>query len=162
MTLTAIILLIVLGFFLFLVEFLLVPGVTIAGIAGFILVVGGIYFAYDSLGTSTGHYVLGGTVVLSFLTIYFSLRSRTWKKLMLDSSIEGKVSSYTEDKVHIGDEGLAVTRLNPMGKVLINDEFLEAKSNGPYIEQQKKIKVINIRDFRVIVEPIEEDTTTNT
>ena len=51
MTLTAIILLIVLGIFLFLVEFLLVPGVTIAGIAGFILLVGGIWVAYDSLGT---------------------------------------------------------------------------------------------------------------
>ena len=156
MTLTAIILFILLGIFLFLVEFLLIPGVTIAGIAGFILVVGGIYFAYDSLGTPEGHYVLAGTVIFSFLTIYFSLRSRTWNKLMLNSTIEGKVSSYTEDKVHIGDEGLAVTRLNPMGKVLINDEFLEAKSNGPYIEQQKKIRVINIKDFSVIVEPIEE------
>jgi membrane-bound ClpP family serine protease len=79
---------------------------------------------------------------------------------MLNSSIEGKVSSYAEDKVHVGDEGLTVTRLNPMGKVMINDEFLEAKSNGPYIEQQKKIKVINIKDFRVIVEPI-EDTNSN-
>jgi len=160
MTLTAIILLIVLGIFLFLVEFLLVPGVTIAGIAGFILLVGGIWVAYDSLGTPAAHYVLAGTLALSFVTIYFSLRSRTWKRLMLDSSIEGKVSSYTEDKVHIGDEGLAVTRLNPMGKVMINDEFLEAKSNGPYIEQQKKIRVINIKDFRVIVEPI-EDTNSN-
>lgn len=156
MTLTAIILFILLGIFLFLVEFLLVPGVTIAGIAGFILVAGGIYFAYDSLGTPEGHYVLGGTLVFSFLTIYFSLRSRTWNKLMLNSTIEGKVSSYTEDKVHIGDEGITVTRLNPMGKVLINEEFLEAKSNGPYIEQQKKIKVINIKDFSVIVEPIEK------
>ncbi len=160
MTLTAIILLIVLGIFLFLVEFLLVPGVTIAGIAGFILLVGGIWVAYDSLGPPVAHYVLAGTLVLSFVTIYFSLRSRTWKKLMLDSSVEGKVSSYTEDKVHIGDEGLAVTRLNPMGKVMINDEFLEAKSNGPYIEQQKKIRVINIKDFSVIVEPI-EDTNSN-
>ena len=156
MTLATIILLIVIGIFLFLVEFLLVPGVTIAGIAGFILIVGAIVFAYDSLGTTQGHYILGGTVVLSFVTIYFSLRSRTWKRLMLDTSIEGKVSSYAEEKVHVGDEGITVTRLNPMGKVLINEEFLEAKSNGPYIEQQKKIKVINIRDFRVTVEPIDE------
>lgn len=156
MTLATIILLIVIGIFLFLVEFLLVPGVTIAGIAGFILIVGAIFFAYDSLGTTQGHYILGGTVVLSFVTIYFSLRSRTWKRLMLDTSIEGKVSSYAEEKVHVGDEGITVTRLNPMGKVLINDEFLEAKSNGPYIEQQKKIKVINIRDFRVTVEPVDD------
>ena len=77
---------------------------------------------------------------------------------MLDSRIEGKVSSYAEEKVKIGDEGKSITRLNPMGKVLINGEFLEAKSTGPYIEQNKKIKVVNIKDFRVIVKPLEEES----
>jgi membrane-bound ClpP family serine protease len=156
MALGSIILLVVIGIFLFLVEFLLVPGVTIAGIAGFILLVGAIYFGYNTYGTPEGHYILAGTAFLSFLTIYFSLRSRTWKRLMLDSRIDGKVSSYAEDKVNIGDVGQTITRLNPMGKVMINGEFLEAKSTGPYIEQKKKIKVVNIKDFRVIVEPYEE------
>ncbi len=144
---------------LFVVEFLLVPGVTVAGIAGFILIIGAIYFGYNSLGTSEGHYILAGTVLISFVTIYFSLRSRTWKKLMLDSRIEGKVSSYAEDKVNVGDKGKTITRLNPMGKVLINGEFLEAKSTGPYIEQNKKIRVVNIKDFRVIVDLLEENET---
>jgi membrane-bound ClpP family serine protease len=159
MTLGTIILLILIGMLLFVVEFLLVPGVTIAGIAGFILLVGAIYFGYNSLGTPDGHYILAGTVFISILTIYFSLRSRTWKKFMLDSRIEGKVSSYAEDKVKVGDEGKTITRLNPMGKVLINGEFLEAKSTGPYIEQNKKIKVVNIKDFRVTVDLLGEDET---
>jgi membrane-bound ClpP family serine protease len=156
MTLGTIILLIVIGILLFLVEFLLVPGVTIAGIAGFILIVGAIFFGYKSLGTPEGHYILAGTAVVSLVAIWFSLRSRTWKKLMLDSRIEGKVSSYAEEKVKVGDEGKTITRLNPMGKVLINGEMLEAKSTGPYIEQQKKIKVVNIKDYRVVVKPLEE------
>lgn len=156
MTLGTIILLVIIGILLFLVEFLLVPGVTVAGIAGFILIVGAIYFGYKSMGTPEGHYILAGTAIISLVTIWLSLRSRTWKRLMLDSRIEGKVSSYQEDKVNVGDEGKSITRLNPMGKVMINDEILEAKSTGPYIEQKKKIIVVNIKDFRVIVKPLEE------
>jgi len=155
MSLLTIILLIVLGIFLFLVEFLLVPGVTIAGIAGFILFIGGIYFGYDTFGTPVGHYILAGSIVLSFITIYFSFRGRTWKRLTLDSKIDGKVSLYQEDKVHPGDEGKTITRLNPMGKVIVNEEIFEAASNGKYIEQNTKIRIIKIKDFRVIVEPIE-------
>ena len=156
MSLIAILLLILLGIFLFLVEFLLVPGVTVAGIAGFILLVGAVYMGYNSLGTPEGHYILAGAVFLSVVIIAYSLRSRTWKRLMLDSTISGKVSKYEEEKVKVGDEGVAVTRLNPMGKVLINGEYLEAKSIGPYIEQKKKIKVVNIKDFSVTVKPADE------
>ena len=156
MSLSAIIILILIGIFLFLVEFLLVPGVTIAGIAGFILLVGAVYFGYESLGTPEGHYILLGTVVLSVVVIGYALRSRTWKRLMLDSTISGKVSSYETEKVKVGDEGITVTRLNPMGKVLINGEYLEARSTGAYIEQKKPIRVLNIRDYQVTVEPIEE------
>jgi membrane-bound ClpP family serine protease len=139
-----------------LVEFLLIPGVTIAGIAGFVLLVGAVYLGYDNLGTPEGHYILAGAVVLSVVVIAYSLRARTWKRLMLDSTISGKVSSYQEDRVKVGDEGVTVTRLNPMGKVLINGEYLEAKSTGPYIEQKKKIRVVSIRDYRVVVKPIDE------
>lgn len=156
MSFIGIILLILLGIFLFLVEFLLVPGVTVAGIAGFILVVGGVYMGYDSLGTPEGHYILAGAVFMSVGIIAYSLRAGTWKRLMLNSTISGKVSRYEEEKVKVGDEGIAVTRLNPMGKVLINGDYMEAKSTGPYIEQQKKIRVVNIKDFSVVVKPVEE------
>ena len=65
MSLTAIIFLIVLGIILFYVEFLIVPGVTIAGIAGAICIVVGIYFGYKEYGAPGGHYILVATVILS-------------------------------------------------------------------------------------------------
>ena len=51
MTVTAILVLIALGVLLFLVEFLVVPGVTVAGIAGTLLVMGGVYLGYYFHGT---------------------------------------------------------------------------------------------------------------
>ena len=49
-----IIILIVLGILLFVIEFLLVPGVTIAGIGGLILTVFGVYKAFNDFGTTIG------------------------------------------------------------------------------------------------------------
>jgi len=55
-----IIILIVLGIFLFVIEFLLVPGVTIAGIGGLILTMFGVYKAFDNYGSNVGVWVLIG------------------------------------------------------------------------------------------------------
>ena len=49
---TVIIILIVLGILLFVIEFLLVPGVTIAGIGGLVLTVLGVYKAFNDFGLS--------------------------------------------------------------------------------------------------------------
>ncbi len=154
MSITAIILLILLGVFLFFVEFLLIPGVTIAGIAGAILVITGIYFGYHNYGSSIGHYIVLGTALMLILTIYFSLRSRTWKSFMLNTKIESKVSSDISDKIEIGEIGETVTRLNPYGKVLINDKYYDSKSIGPYIDNKEKIEVVKISGSVIIVKSL--------
>ena len=67
---TVIIILIVLGILLFVIEFLLVPGVTIAGIGGLILTVFGVYKAFaDYENPAVGIWVLIGTIILSVFVI---------------------------------------------------------------------------------------------
>ena len=65
MSILAIILLIILGIFLFIVEFLLVPGITIAGIGGAILMAVAVYSAYKTHGSTVGNYTLLATLILS-------------------------------------------------------------------------------------------------
>ena len=154
MTLTAIIFLIVLGVILFYVEFLIVPGVTIAGIAGFILVGIGIYFGYKEFGTPTGHYILGATAIVSILSVAFMLRSKTWEKIALDANVEGRSSVSLENEINIGDTGESVTRLNPYGKVIINDKFYEAKSASSFIDPKIKVEVKKIDGSHIIVKPL--------
>ncbi|MDA3779686.1 MAG: hypothetical protein PF487_05585 [Bacteroidales bacterium] len=154
MSITAIILLILLGIFLFFVEFLLIPGITIAGIAGAILVIVGIYFGYNNYDNPTGHYILFGTTILLILTIYFSLRSRTWKSFMLDSKIDSKVSSDIEEKIETGKIIETVTRLNPFGKVIIDDKYFDAKSTGAYIGNKEKVEVVKITGTVIIVKSL--------
>jgi membrane-bound ClpP family serine protease len=155
MSITLIIFLILLGIVLFLIEFLLVPGITIAGIGGAILMIGGVIMSYHYHGTAVGNYTLLGTAIFAFITIYFVLKSKTWKKVMLDTKIEGKVNVVdnreSEVKVNVGNIGETVTRLNPMGKVIINGEYYEAKSIDKFIDQKTKIEVVKVLKNKLIV-----------
>lgn len=153
MSMPLIIFLILLGIVLFLIEFLLVPGITIAGIGGAILMIGGVIMAYHYHGTTAGNYTLIGTVVVSFITIYFVLKTKTWNRIMLKTNIEGKVNVVEKENpnVKVGDVGETITRLNPMGKVLVNGEYFEGKSEDVFIDQQSKVVVTEVLSNKIIV-----------
>ena len=152
-----IIILIVLGILLFVIEFLLVPGVTVAGIGGLILTVFGVYKAFNDFGTTVGIWVLIGTLMLSVFVIAMSLRARTWSRLMLRTDIKGTVDSdIQEQQIKAGDRGQAMTRLNPMGKVEVNGIVREAKSLEGYINVHSVIEVVSVEGTRISVKPIKE------
>ncbi len=152
-----VIILIVLGILLFVIEFLLVPGVTVAGIGGLILTVFGVYKAFNDFGTTVGIWVLIGTLMLSVFVIAMSLRARTWSRLMLRTDIKGTVDSdIQEQQIKAGDRGQTLTRLNPMGKVEVNGIVREAKSLEGYINVHSAIEVVSVEGTRISVKPIKE------
>ncbi|MDF1575264.1 MAG: NfeD family protein [Bacteroidales bacterium] len=154
---TVIIILIVLGILLFVIEFLLVPGVTIAGIGGLVLTVVGVYKAFNDFGSSTGVWVLIGTLMLSVFVIAMSLRARTWNRLVLKTDVNSTVdSNITEDQIKAGDMGTSLTRLAPMGKIEVNGIVREAKSTEGYIDEHSDIMVVSVEGTRISVKPVKE------
>ena len=155
MSITLIIILILLGIVLFLIEFLLVPGITVAGIGGAILMISGVVLGYFYHGSTAGNLILLGTVGISVLTLYFVLKSRTWKKVMLDSKIDGKVNvlDRKSGQINVGDSGVAITRLNPIGKIKVNEEYYEAQAVNQLIDENTPILVTKISGNKIIVEP---------
>jgi len=142
---------IVIGLLFLVLEILVIPGVGIAGVIGFILIAVGVWQAYAGHGMVAGHLTLGGTVVLSVLTLVFSIRSKTWKRIALSTSIDSKVNVIDKDKIRPGDIGRTVSRLAPMGKAMINGELYEVSTNGDFIDQQTEIEVVNIEYNKIIV-----------
>lgn len=151
MTITIICLLVVIGLFLILLEFLVVPGVTVAGIGGLVMIAGAVYVSYDNYGNEVGNYSLLAAFIIILVVIYFALRSRTWKRLMLRTSVDSKSNEIEPDKVKVGDEGITISRLAPMGKVMVNDEYYEAKSLNQFIDQNKEIIVTKVLNTNIIV-----------
>lgn len=156
MSLGVIIFFILLGILLFIVEFMLIPGITVAGIGGAIFVIGGIILSFIDHGTAVGFGVLVGTAVVLALVVTMMLRAGTWKKLMLSTTIDSKVDTVhkEEGKVKAGDTGEAITRLNPMGKVMVNGDFYEAKALDILIDQRTRVEVVEVEINKLIVKPI--------
>jgi len=154
MTVFAIILLILLGLVLLLIEFAVIPGVTIAGIGGFLLLGASVYIAFVEFGSGGGFLTLTIVLIAAPFMIYYFFKSRSGKKMILNSKIEGKIETINTEKLKIGDTGKAIGRLAPMGKVKINGEVVEAQSTGSFIDQNTDIKILKILSNKIIVEPL--------
>ncbi len=153
MSLYGIILLIILGVVLLWIEFLVIPGITIAGIGGVLLIGTGIYLSYELYGASTGSYVLLGSVLFMFVSVYFSLKSKTWSRTMLQSKVDGRVNTFDKDIVKPGDTGKTTTRLAPIGKVEVNGVYYDAKSTDNIINAGADITVVKVLGDKLIVKP---------
>ncbi len=154
MSIFTIIILILLGLVLLLIEFAVIPGVTIAGIGGFLLLIASVYIAFSDLGTIPGFITLIVVLIVAPAMVYYFFKSRTGKKMILEKNIEGKVSLIDEEKVKVGDTGKTIGRLAPMGKVKVNGEIAEAQSTGAFIDPHTSVRVIKIVSNKLIVEPI--------
>lgn len=147
--------LILLGIILFLIEFLVVPGITIAGIGGLILMGSGVYLAFENFNSQVGFIVLIATLLSSVIILAIALRSRTWKGVMLSDKIDGKVNiGPAINTVNPGDKGITLTRLNPIGKIRVNGIIMEGKSLQGYLNQKTEIEVIKITGSQAIVKPL--------
>ncbi len=153
MSLTIIILLIILGLFLLILEFFVLPGVTFAGIGGALFIGAGIFMAYKNYGSVGGNSTLIATAVVALFVIVWSLRSGTWKKLMLNSSVDSQVEVKDDSAISVGDEGTAITRLNPVGKALVNGVTIEARCPGNFVDSNTRLEVTKVFKTYIIVKP---------
>jgi len=151
---TIIILLILVGFFLLFLEFFVFPGVTVAGIAGIISVGTAVYIGYSNYGTSTGNIILALTLFAFIITLAVALRSKTWNKLSLNTAITGNVETVSEALIHTGDKGIAITRLNPIGKALVNNQEVEAHCPGKFVDAKTPLEVVKVFKTYIIVKPL--------
>ena len=70
---------------------------------------------------------------------------------MLDSNIDSKVNEIDEEKLQVGDLGVAVSRLAPVGKARINDKMFEVQSMGEFIDVNAEIEVLRIEKSKITV-----------
>ncbi len=152
---TEIIIFAALGIILLLVEMLILPGFTVAGIGAFAACFYSIYKAFVEYGTNGGLIALGTVLVLAAAVIAICLRAKTWRRLTLKKSIDGTSMEVPEqDGLRIGDRGVTIGRLAPMGKVQVGGKIYEAKSIDSYIDPRQEVEITGFENFSVIVRKI--------
>jgi membrane-bound ClpP family serine protease len=153
MTWLYIILLIALGLALLVLEILILPGL-IAGIIGALFILAGVLLAYGEYGTTTGHLTAVSTVFLTIAVVLYFLRSRSWQRFGLNSTIEGKTNEVNKLPIAEGDTGITLSALRPMGTILVNNHRVEAQTRGEMIPENSTVKIISILPNKVLVEAV--------
>lgn len=148
-------LVILLGIIFLLVEIFLIPGITVAGIAGIVFIAGGTFYAYKYIGASAGNFTLITSVFMLMAGFLFLVKSKSLRRIALDTNIDSKVDVSDLEKINVGDTGITISRLNPIGKVYINELTVEAKSiDGEMIDEETEVKVIKVEWSNILVEKV--------
>lgn len=148
--------LVLLGLALIIVEIIFIPGTTVVGIAGFIIAGFGVWQSFSSFGPETGWIVLGATSVFAIVSTIYSFKSGVWKKFSLK---EAHINKFNDEIVHdleVGDIGVAISVLRPVGNAEFKDKTYEVRTNGSYLEAGTKIRIIKLQYPTVTVEAVEQ------
>jgi membrane-bound ClpP family serine protease len=145
--------LIILGLVLLFAEILLIPGVGLAGILGVISMGGSCYFAFTDYGMSTGLVVLAIILLILILMMVWVLRAKTWKRMSLETNIDSK-AVVLDAPVAVGDKGVAMTRIAPMGNARFGDKSVEVTSIEGIINSGTEIEVISVDGIKIVVRSI--------
>ena len=153
MNILVILLLIFLGIVLLLIEFTILPGITIAGIGGVLLFAYSIYLAFSTFGPLAGFFTLGFIVIVAPLLVVLVFQGKAGKKLVLSTTITG-VANEIDEKIKVGDIGVTIGRLAPMGKIRVNGEVVEVKTTGAFVDPGESVRIIEIEKSQITVEPL--------
>ncbi len=144
------------GLFLLVLEVLVIPGVGVVGFFGFGLIVYSLWTSFAVHGTAAGLVTTVATFFASAMVIWLSLRSKTWRRISLETDIKAKANVNDPVGLSTGDKGTTVGRIAPMGKALINGKYYEVKSGGAFIDQGREVIVTRIDGNQVYVKQITE------
>ena len=156
MTMFYIVLLIFFGLLFLVAELVLLPGVSIGAILALVCYGSSVYLAFRDFGPVTGTVVVILVIlVLSVIATVVSLRAKTWQRFSLKQEIRSSsMPVIPAEELQVGDRGVTLSRLSPMGKVEIGGRTYEAKSQGAYVDQQRDVEVVGFENFSVIVKTI--------
>ena len=148
--------LIIVGLILIFAEILIIPGVGVAGILGLLSLGGSCFYAFSQMGNAVGAIVTALNVALVVgLTVYV-LRAKTWKRLSLDTNIDSKAVA-DDSALEIGDKGITVSRLAPMGSARFGTESVEVKSLEGFIDPDVEVEIVLMEEGKIYVRPVCEE-----
>ena len=136
---------------------ILLPG-GVLGVLAALCVLAATWFGFESYGVFGAAVVFLGTLVaiglLAFLEFKLLANTPFGRKFFLKSAVEGHTRAAVAEDSITGKQGVALTRLNPSGKVAIGTKTYEASSQDGYIERDEAIQVVAQDSFKLIIKKL--------
>lgn len=152
------------------VEIFVIPGFGVAGVSGIILIISGLSLSLiDNVNFNfePRHIkaLLGAILLVTFSMLTSIILSiNISKRLFAGSGFLGKLALKAEGKIEegyigvdmspktlVGRKGIASTVLRPSGKVMIDDEIYDAKSEDGFIDKDTEVVVLRYETGQVYV-----------
>jgi len=152
------------------VEIFVIPGFGVAGVSGIILIISGlslslidnVNFNFEPRHVKA---LLGAILLVTFSMLTSIILSiNLSKRLFAGSGFLGRLALKAEGKIEegyigvdmsaktlIGRKGIATTVLRPSGKVMIDDEIYDAKSEDGFIDKDTEVVVLRYETGQVYV-----------
>lgn len=153
MGLSSIIFIILVGLLLLILDFLVIPGIVIS-IVGVLCMVGGVVATFLQYGTTAGMICLLVTAVVVIGSIVLMMRSKTWRRLQLNTEIDSKMNEFDSTKIQVGATGKSISRLAPMGTGEFDGEVVEVTSTQEFIDVNQGIIITRIDGCKIYVKPL--------
>lgn len=150
MILALIITLIVLGIAFLLLEIFFLPGITIAGIAGGLCLAAAAWLSFSYYGVTVGWYTVVAVVVIFSISVYLFIKTGVMDKISLQAEIKSTVEGK-DTNIKVGDRGVSLSRLAPIGNAEINGKITEVKSIRGFVDADTDIEVIAADKQEILV-----------
>ena len=151
MDILIVVLLCIIGILLILVEIFLIPGFTITGIGGILFSIGGVYYAFKYLGATAGIITLLLVAAAIGIAFIYLVKSKALDRIALKTDISSTVAAKELPNISEGDVGITISRLNPIGKVRVNNITMEAKTLSGFIDENTAVTVTRVFPNQLIV-----------
>lgn len=153
------IILLVIGFGLLVAEFIIPGGV--AGFLGIAAILGSVLLAGGDLRSTAIAVLIAmivATVGMVIVVKFFGKRLDLFKRIILTDATDtehGYVSTTNRPEL-VGKIALTVTALRPSGTIKLDDERIDAVSEGRFIDGGKDVKIIKVEGSRIVVRELEK------
>ena len=153
----AVVLLAVVGILGILWELHVLPGHTLPGAIGALVLLGALLFSFGTPYLVAGVEALATAIVLA--TVGFSMAIRAypenaWSSQLALAAVQGPEFVTAPNRFDLmGKSGMAVTYLRPAGHALIDGERIDVLTEGEFIAAGTPIRVVRVEGSRIFVEP---------
>ena len=145
--------LLIIGIGLIVLEIVLLPG-GIVGLIGAAVLAIAIFLTFQSYGTGIGILVTVISAVVFVGALIYGFKTNLWDNIALNTRSTSRVFETEDIKVVVGEEGLTLSALRPIGKAEFKNAEMEVRSMGDYIDSGKPVRIKLIKDDKVYVELI--------
>ncbi len=153
-----ILLFLIAGMILVISEFFL-PGAILGGLGILLVIIStvlGVY-TYPGYGVFIVIGELIGVCICALLGFLVLTRTRAGKFLTLGHSQNADAGyvSAASDLDLLNQEAVVLTALRPSGTIKTENKRVDAVSNGIFIEEGVRVRIVEVHGSRVVVEPLE-------